>query len=84
MKASKAEMAQILLINPNTSRQTTELMARQARACLPAGMLLLTATAQRGDGGIREFAASWRWAHCNAIMPASPQCCRAAPEPAID
>ena len=56
MKASKAEMAQILLINPNTSRQTTELMARQARACLPAGMLLLTATAQRGDAMITDEA----------------------------
>lgn len=56
MKANKAEMAQILLINPNTSRQTTELMARQARACLPAGMLLLTATAQRGDAMITDEA----------------------------
>ena len=25
----------ILLINPNTSQQTTALMLRQARACLP-------------------------------------------------
>ena len=48
--------ARILLINPNTSQQTTELMARQARACLPAHVQLLTATARAGAPMITDEA----------------------------
>ena len=51
--------AQILLINPNISRQTTALMARQAQACVPAGMAgvtLLTATARQGAAMITDEA----------------------------
>lgn len=51
----KAEM-RILLINPNTSQQTTALMARQAQACLPPGVQLQTATAQRGAAMITDEA----------------------------
>ncbi|CAM4078581.1 aspartate/glutamate racemase family protein [Comamonas aquatilis] len=48
--------AQILLLNPNTSQQTTALMARQALACLPAGVRLQTATAARGAAMITDEA----------------------------
>ena len=48
--------AQILLINPNTSQSTTENMAKQARAALPAHVQLLTATAQRGQAMITDEA----------------------------
>lgn len=47
---------QILLINPNTSQTTTECMAIQARACLPAGVQLLTATASKGAAMITDAA----------------------------
>lgn len=47
---------QILLINPNTSQTTTECMAIQARACLPAGVQLLTATAAKGAAMITDAA----------------------------
>lgn len=46
----------ILLINPNTSQQTTALMLRQARACLPPGVLLHGATAGRGAAMITDEA----------------------------
>lgn len=49
-------MPRILLLNPNTSQQTTALMARQARACLPAGVQLQTATAARGAAMITDEA----------------------------
>ena len=42
------EKAQILLINPNTSHSSTQLMPRQARACVPQSVRLMTATAQHG------------------------------------
>lgn len=38
----------VLLLNPNTSIASTEMMARQARAALPAGIALVTATARHG------------------------------------
>ena len=38
----------ILLINPNTSRATTEQMAAIARACAPAGVEVVGVTAPRG------------------------------------
>ena len=38
----------ILLINPNTSRATTEQMAAIARACAPAGVEIVGVTAPRG------------------------------------
>jgi len=48
MTQRAAPAAQLLLINPNTSEATTALMAQLARQRLPAGVELLTATAQEG------------------------------------
>lgn len=41
-------MRRILLINPNTSRATTRMMVRIARAVAPPGVAVLGATAARG------------------------------------
>ena len=41
-------MLQILLINPNTSRDTTAMMVAIARSCVPDGIAVLRATATRG------------------------------------
>lgn len=48
--------AQLLLINPNTSEATTALMAKLARARLPAQVELLSATAQEGAALITDEA----------------------------
>jgi allantoin racemase len=41
-------LLQILLINPNTSRDTTAMMVAIARSCVPDGIAVLRATATRG------------------------------------
>jgi Asp/Glu/hydantoin racemase len=41
-------LPQILLINPNTSRDTTAMMVAIARSCVPDGFAVLGATATRG------------------------------------
>jgi len=43
---------QILLINPNTSRDTTDTMVAIARTCVPADVAVQGATASRGPSVI--------------------------------
>jgi len=43
----RGALKQVLLINPNSSRQTTAMMVEIARACSPANVLLIGATATR-------------------------------------
>jgi allantoin racemase len=50
-------MKQILLINPNTSADTTEMMVAIARACVPDGIAVTGATARRGPPMITTPAA---------------------------
>lgn len=47
-------MADILLINPNTSRRSTEMMLDIARTALPPGSTIAGATATRGAGMILD------------------------------
>jgi allantoin racemase len=50
-------MIRILLINPNTSRTTTDMMVAIAQAAVPDGVEVIGATAQRGVAMIVDAAA---------------------------
>lgn len=56
MSANTGTRPKVLLINPNTSEQTTAMMARLAQAALPAGLELVCATATRGAAMITNEA----------------------------
>jgi Asp/Glu/hydantoin racemase len=52
-----AATTRILLINPNTSRNTTDMMVRIAQSAAPLGVEIIGATAQHGPPMITEPAA---------------------------